>query len=88
MVGGEHFLGIGFGILQIRRLIVNKKILRIAAVITAIPAIILIVNTVAYALTGSGFLISGDSSINGARMFVAWISSSLAFCLFGASFCS
>jgi hypothetical protein len=66
----------------------KSKLFILGGFICAIPAIILALNVCSYALTGSGFLISGDDSINGARMFVAWLSSSLAVCLFGAASCA
>jgi hypothetical protein len=64
------------------------KLFTIGGFICAIPAIILVLNACSYALIGSGFLISGDDNINGARMFVAWLSSGLAVCLFGAASCT
>jgi hypothetical protein len=66
----------------------KSNILVILGVITAIPAIILALNVCTYAIVGIGFLPIGNESINGARMFVAWLSSSLAVCLFGAASCA
>jgi hypothetical protein len=66
----------------------KSKLLILCGFICVIPAIILVLNTCSYALIGSDFLIAGDESINGARMFVGWLSSTLAVCLFGAASCA
>jgi hypothetical protein len=63
----------------------KKNILLVLGFIVAIPAIILVLNVCTYALTGSGFLISGNGEINSARAVLAWLSSGLSVCLFGAA---
>lgn len=53
----------------------------IAAIVVSIPAWLLLLNLVAFAITGKGFLIDGDSAVNSARIFVAWAFASLALML-------
>jgi hypothetical protein len=62
-----------------------KILALIAALIAALPAIILMLNLTAYALTGAGFLVPGVGGINEARLTVAFISLVLCIGLFGAS---
>jgi hypothetical protein len=86
MEDGKHSLITEFGILLIiKGNKMKSKLLVLLGFIWAIPAIILVLNATVYALMGSGFLIAGDESINGARMFVGWLSFTLAACFFGVA---
>jgi len=55
----------------------------IAAVIFAIPALILLANFCAYAFVGAGFLPQGENDMNAARLMVAFISSTGAVAIVG-----
>jgi len=60
--------------------------LKILALTAALPAIILMLNLTAYALTGAGFLMpAAAQTVHDARIVVAGLSAAIAVILFGAS---
>jgi hypothetical protein len=52
------------------------------AVITAIPALLMMANLTMFAFIGYGFLPEGNSDMNAARGVITWLSSMAAIVLF------